>query len=331
MTKDASKKTSITKNSRLFLTGFFMGVADLIPGVSGGTIAFVSGIYEELLYTIRLLSGDIPKHILQWKFRKAISLIPYSFILPLGLGLFGAIFSMSKLMSYLLESHTTFVFSFFFGLVASSINVVLRKVKMWYKTDILYFVLSTLITYYVVGLIPVDTPKNLLTIFLSGAIAICAMILPGISGSFILLLLGKYYYILDAVNELDVVTIVTFVSGCIFGLSLFSRLLSWLFHHHHDISIIILSGIMLGSMRKIWPWQEVITTRINSHGETVPLVVANVLPDFTSVHILFPIFLILCGFLLVLYLDSKHLTDDKSDDLMDQKYKKEHAQSLKTH
>lgn len=331
MTKDASNKTSITKNSRLFLTGFFMGVADLIPGVSGGTIAFVSGIYEELLYTIRLLSGDIPKHILQWKFRKAISLIPYSFILPLGLGLFGAIFSMSKLMSYLLESHTTFVFSFFFGLVASSINVVLRKVKMWYKTDILYFVLSTLITYYVVGLIPVDTPKNLLTIFLSGAIAICAMILPGISGSFILLLLGKYYYILDAVNELDVVTIVTFVSGCIFGLSLFSRLLSWLFHHHHDISIIILSGIMLGSMRKIWPWQEVITTRINSHGETVPLVVANVLPDFTSVHILFPIFLILCGFLLVLYLDSKHLTDDKSDDLMDQKYKKEHAQSLKTH
>lgn len=331
MTKDASNKTSITKNSRLFLTGFFMGVADLIPGVSGGTIAFVSGIYEELLYTIRLLSGDIPKHILQWKFRKAISLIPYSFILPLGLGLFGAIFSMSKLMSYLLESHTTFVFSFFFGLVASSINVVLRKVKMWYKTDILYFVLSTLITYYVVGLIPVDTPKNLLTIFLSGAIAICAMILPGISGSFILLLLGKYYYILDAVNELDVVTIVTFVSGCIFGLSLFSRLLSWLFHHHHDISIIILSGIMLGSMRKIWPWQEVITTRINSHGETVPLVVANVLPDFTSVHILFPIFLILCGFLLVLYLDSNHLTDDKSDDLMDQKYKKEHAQSLKTH
>lgn len=331
MTKDASNQTSITKNSRLFLTGFFMGVADLIPGVSGGTIAFVSGIYEELLYTIRLLSGDIPKHILQWKFRKAISLIPYSFILPLGLGLFGAIFSMSKLMSYLLESHTTFVFSFFFGLVASSINVVLRKVKMWYKTDILYFVLSTLITYYVVGLIPVDTPKNLLTIFLSGAIAICAMILPGISGSFILLLLGKYYYILDAVNELDVVTIVTFVSGCIFGLSLFSRLLSWLFHHHHDISIIILSGIMLGSMRKIWPWQEVITTRINSHGETVPLVVANVLPDFTSVHILFPIFLILCGFLLVLYLDSKHLTDDKSDDLMDQKYKKEHAQSLKTH
>lgn len=324
-------KKMILNNLRLYLTGFCMGVADLIPGVSGGTVAFVSGIYEELLYTVKLLTSDFIRLVIKKQLSTAFRIIPFRFIIPLGLGLISAILSLSKVMAYLLDKQTAFVFAFFFGLVIASIRVVLKKVKKWYKTDIFYFALSTALTYFVVGLIPVDTPKNLLTVFLSGAIAICAMILPGISGSFILLLLGKYYYILDAVNKMDFLTIAIFVLGCALGLALFSRLLSWLFHHHHDISIIVLSGIMLGSLRKIWPWQEVITTRVNSHGEIVPLVVKNILPNANSISFFVSLVLILLGYCLIYFLDKIHVTDDKTEDLKNAGYQKEHDESLKTH
>lgn len=325
------KTTAPDNRVRLFFTGFAMGIADLIPGVSGGTIAFMSGIYEELLYTIKLLSGKFIQSLLQGKIREAWQMIPFRFILPLGTGLLSAVFLLSRVMAYLLKEQTTFVHSFFFGLVVASIFVVLKKVTKWYVTDFMFFLLSAALTYYVVGLIPVDTPKNLLTVFFSGAIAICAMILPGISGSFILLLFGKYYYILDALNKLDVITIGVFVLGCAFGISLFSRFLGWLFSHHHDISVIVLAGVMAGSLRKIWPWQETVQTRINSLGEIIPIVTESFIPALIDQNFLFVILFLIAGLMVVFLLDKMSVTEEHVEDIDSKSFKKDHDASLKTH
>lgn len=329
---EMSKNNTAPKNMlRLFITGFAMGIADLIPGVSGGTIAFMSGIYEELLFTIKLLSKDFLKLIIRGKIKEGWRIIPFRFILPLGIGLLSAVFSLSQLMAVLLKEQTTFVYSFFFGLVVASIVVVLKKVKKWYVTDFVFFLLSAALTYYVVGLIPVDTPKNLLTVFLSGAIAICAMILPGISGSFILLLLGKYHYILNALNNFDVITIIVFMFGCIFGLSIFSRFLSWLFHHHHDISVIVLAGVMAGSLSKIWPWQEVVQTRINSHGETVPIITKSFFPSRFDDSFFIVLLFMIVGFMVVFLLDKIKVTEEHVDDIDSKSFQKEHVESTQTH
>ncbi len=306
-----------------------MGTADLIPGVSGGTIAFLSGIYEELLYAIKTLSGEFLKLLLRMQFRKAFSIIPFRFLLPLVLGLFTALFTLAQLLSFLLEEYPMFVWAFFFGLVLASTWIVLKRVVKWDVSDKISFIASTIITYFVVGLIPIETPNSYPFFFLSGAIAICAMILPGISGSFILLLLGKYQQVLDAVTNRDFVVLGIFMAGCIVGLALFARVLTWLFKNHHDISIAILAGIMLGSVRKIWPWQEVVSTRINSHGEVVPLVVNNILPQAFDLSLVLVIALGVFGAGFVIYLDRFQLTKEQVSDVGSTEFKKEHKDSLK--
>ena len=198
-----------------------MGTADLIPGVSGGTIAFLSGIYEELLQSIKTVSGDFLKLLLSGKIKEAIKVIPFKFLVPLALGLFTAVLSLANLMSYLLKEYPIFVWSFFFGLVLASTWIVLKRVVKWDISDKLAFVISTIAAYILVGAIPVETPNTPFFIFVSGMIAICAMILPGISGSFILLLLGKYQQILGAVTNKDVVTLAIFMVGAVLGLALF--------------------------------------------------------------------------------------------------------------
>lgn len=320
---------SATKYLRLYLTGFGMGTADLIPGVSGGTVAFLSGIYEELLYTIKTLSGDFLRLILKGQIYQAFKIVPFRFLIPLGAGLFSAILTLANLLSYLLSNYPIFIWAFFFGLVLASTFIVLKRVVRWDLSDKLSFVIAATITYFIVGMIPIETPNNLPFIFLSGAIAICAMILPGISGSFILLLLGKYQQILSAVTERDFLTIGVFMAGCILGLALFARVLSWLFKNHHDISVAILAGVMLGSIRKIWPWQEVVTTRINSHGEIVPLVVKNFLPGSFDIYLLITVGLAVTGALFVLYLDRFNVTREHIEDIDDKDFAKEYKDSLK--
>ncbi len=322
-------KDNAKRYLRLYLTGFGMGTADLIPGVSGGTVAFLSGIYEELLQTIKSLSGDFLRLVLKREFKKAFKIVPFKFLVPLALGLFSAILSLANILSYLLSSHPTYIWAFFFGLVLASTFIVLKRVVRWDLSDRLSFVVSAAVTYFVVGMIPIETPDNLPFIFLSGAIAICAMILPGISGSFILLLLGKYQQILSAVTDRDFLTISVFTAGCVVGLALFARVLSWLFKHHHDISVAILAGIMLGSIRKIWPWQEVITTRINSHGEIVPLVVNNVLPKSFDIYFFMTIGLAVIGGVFVLYLDRFKVTQEHVEDIDDKEFAKEYKDSLR--
>lgn len=316
---------------RLYITGFCMGLADLIPGVSGGTIAFLSGIYEELLWSIKTVTGKVLRLIIHGKIVAAVRLVPFRFLIPLGLGITTALFSLARLLSWLLITHPVFVWSFFFGLVLASTIIVLKRVVKWDTSDKIAFVGAAVVAYILVGITPVETPTNPLFIFFSGVIAICAMILPGISGSFILLLLGKYNQILTAVVERDVTVLLIFTAGCIVGLSLFARFLSWLFSQHHDISVAVLAGLMLGSIRKVWPWKEVVQTRVNSHGVEVPLLEKNVLPATFDIWIIFAILLCILAIGIVFYLDRKKLVKEQTQDLASEDFAQEHVSSLKNY
>jgi putative membrane protein len=320
---------SIKKNLRLFLTGFSMGVADLIPGVSGGTIAFLSGVYEELIYSIKQVTGNTIKLVLRGKIPDAIKSIPFPFLLPLGIGLLTAVFSLANVLSYLLGTHPVFVWSFFFGLVVASTFIVMKRVVKWDLSDKIAFIIAAVSAYILVGLVPIETPDSLPVFFLAGAIAICAMILPGISGSFILLLLGKYQQVLSAVTQRDVVTLSVFMAGCVFGIAFFSRILSWLFRKHHDISVAVLAGFMFGSVRKIWPWKEVVSTRINSHGVEVPLIENNVLPVSFDLSVIFAMLLTCIAVFLVYKLDKLHLVKEQTKDVESKEFEEEYKESLK--
>lgn len=320
---------NIKRSARLFVTGFFMGMADLIPGVSGGTIAFLSGIYEELIYSIKKVTGDTLRLALQGKISDAIKSIPFPFLIPLFLGLFTAVFSLANLLAFLLESIPVFVWAFFFGLVLASTLVVMKRVIKWDLSDKIAFIAAAIAAYILVGLVPIETPDNLFMFFLAGAVAICAMILPGISGSFILLLMGKYQQVLAAVTQRDILSLGIFMAGCAVGIALFSRILSWLFKVHHDISVAILAGFMLGSVRKIWPWKEVVSTRINSHGVEVPFIENNILPANFDASVIFAICLVGFATFLVYRLDKLQLVKAQIKDVENKEFEKEYKESLK--
>ena len=300
---------------QLFLTGFGMGSADVIPGVSGGTIAFISGIYQELLYSIKVATGEFLKLFFKGQFKKAFAVLPFHFLVPLFTGIMAAVFTLAELLSYLLDTSPVYVWSFFFGLVIASIVIVMKRVGVWKLSYKVSFAVAAILTYFLVSAIPVVTPDTLPVFFLSGMIAISAMILPGISGSFILLLLGKYQQILAAVTERDFLTLAVFMAGCIVGIALFARFLTWLFKHYHDISVAILAGVMLGSVQKLWPWKETIMTRVNSHGEVVPLVEKNIFPEAFDMTIIFALILAVVGAFIIIQLDKMKLTKERTDDI----------------
>jgi putative membrane protein len=317
-----------TSAPRLFMTGFTMGAADIVPGVSGGTVAFLLGIYEELIYSIKLVSGEVLKLLLQRKFAAALQLIPFHFLVPLGLGLLTALLSMAKLITFLLATYPIFVWSFFFGLVIASCWIVQKRIVTWDLHDYAALAMTTIFTYFLVGMVPVETPNNYLTLFVSGAIAICAMILPGISGSFLLVIMGKYEQILSAVTNRDIVPLLVFTAGTVVGLSIFSRVLSWLFAKHHDFVIALLIGFMLGSLRKVWPWKEVITTRVNSHGDIVPLLEKNILPAQFDSTVVLCLGLAAFGFAVILLLDKLQVTKEQTSDLHNEKFVKQHKKAV---
>ncbi len=280
---------------RLFFTGLLMGGADLIPGVSGGTIAFILGIYQHLLEAIKSFNAKFFKNIFSFKIKEAFTDIPLRFLIALGLGIGTAIFSMAKLMSYLLENERVYLFSFFFGLVVASIVTISLKVK-WTLSSFISLIIGAVVAFYVVGLIPLSMPHDPITLFLSGMVAIMAMILPGISGSFILLILGQYDYILNAVSNKDIITILPVALGAVVGLMLFSRFLSWLLKNYHSIAIASLIGFMIGSLRKIWPWKEVTETIVDRHGKIIPIAEKNLLPNLTSDEFYIALTLAVIGF-----------------------------------
>ena len=263
----------------LFLKGMGMGAFDIVPGVSGGTIAFITGIYEELITSIKSVDLDALNLLIQRKFQAFWKKINGKFLVVLLSGILMSLLSLAKLISGLMESHPIQLWSFFFGLIVISALVVCRDVKKWRGGVVLGLVLGCLVAYFITTVAPAETPNTLPTIFLSGAIAISAMILPGISGSFILIILGKYTFIINALTSFDLLTIVVFAAGCAVGLLSFSRLISWLFRKYHDLAIAVLAGFMIGSLNKVWPWKKTISTFVDRHGETKPLMQENILPN----------------------------------------------------
>ena len=263
----------------LFIKGMGMGGADVIPGVSGGTIAFITGIYEELLDSIKAVNINTLRLLLKADFLLFWKLINGNFLVAVLAGILVSVFSLAKIITYTLENYPIQLWSFFFGLIIISALAVAREIKERDWKVFLMLVIGIAFAYFVTSATPSTTPDNLFFVFGSGMIAICAMILPGISGSFILLILGKYEQILTAAKEFDITTLVVFAVGCAVGILAFARVISWLLKHYHAPTIAILVGFMIGSLNKIWPWKEVLEYRINSKGERVPFLEKNILPN----------------------------------------------------
>ncbi len=264
---------------RVAVVGFIMGAADLVPGVSGGTIAFVSGIYDRLINGIKSFDLGSLRLLLKGRFRELFERIPVTFFCALGLGLLTAIFSLSRVLTGLMQTHPVQLWAFFFGLVLGSILLLVKETWRWRAADWTAFIVATAFTYWLVGLDAVQTPPTPLFLFLAGAIAICAMILPGISGSYLLVIMGKYHQVLEAVNHRDFASLAIFIGGIAVGILSFVRLVSWLLRTWRHVTLVALTGIMAGALRTVWPWKEVVSTRLNSKGELVPLVQVNVLPS----------------------------------------------------
>lgn len=263
----------------LVLRGIAMGAADVIPGVSGGTIAFITGIYEELINSIRSLDVGFIKKLAHLDFKGAWNHINGNFLFSVLAGIAISIFSLASLMQYLLETHPIFVWSFFFGLIIASAFMVAKEVKKWNWVAFLWASIGVVVSYYITVISPASTPNDWWFILLCGAVAICAMILPGISGAFILLLMGKYAYIIGAVSNFDLAILAVFAVGAIAGIISFSHLLSWLLKNYHSATVAMLIGFMVGSLNKIWPWKQVLTTYTDSHGVALPLTEQNILPS----------------------------------------------------
>lgn len=268
----------------LALKGCAMGMADVVPGVSGGTIAFISGIYEELIGSIRRFDTVALKLLVRFRFREFWEHVNGRFLLPVLLGIGVAIFSLARLMTFLLKHHPIEIWSFFFGLIIASALLVSKQIGKWDARTVAALLIGAALAWWITVASPTETPDTWWFVMLSGAIAICAMILPGISGAFILLLLGKYEYIMHAVGELNIPVIAVFAVGAVAGIISFSHLLSWLLKRWHDVTVAVLMGFMLGSLNKVWPWKLVLETYTDSHGAVQPLVEANTTPgNFESV------------------------------------------------
>ena len=280
-----------------------MGAANVIPGVSGGTMALILGIYEELINAIRSINLKFLRLITILNIKEALSTVSWPFLLPVGLGVLLATFSLAEALSWLLDRYPVIVWSFFFGLIVSSVITVSRVIKQWRISTIVAIVVGTIIAYGFFGVIPVSTPNAPWFIFGSGFIAICAMILPGISGAYVLVLLGKYHYILEALNNKDFFTLFIIGAGSLVGLISFAQILGWLLKRYHDLIMAILIGLMCGSLRKIWPWKETVTTFIDSHGKEIPSLQSNIiLSSFTS-EVIYALLFMLIGILVVWGLD----------------------------
>ena len=260
------------------LKGIGMGAADVVPGVSGGTIAFITGIYQELIDSIKSVNFKTLKLLLSGQIKAFWEAVNGTFLVSLLLGIGISVLSLAKGLKYLLEHHPILVWSFFFGLIVASAIYVAKDIKEWKIGTFISLICGAVIAYFITVVTPAEANTTYPFIFLSGAIAICAMILPGISGSFILVLLGMYKFILGSLSELNLPVIAVFLVGAIIGIVSFSNILSWLLKKYYNLTIALLSGFMIGSLNKVWPWKHVLKTFTDRHGEIRPLIEQNVLP-----------------------------------------------------
>lgn len=274
----------------IFVRGVAMGAADIVPGVSGGTMAFIFGIYEELINSIKTIGQrNFLDAVLHLRLREAFSLINWTFLIPLGLGVVAAIFALSGLLEYFLTHQPVYLWSFFFGLIIASVIVIAGRIKRWSIGLVAAVLLGTVGTYMLVSLVPAQTPETWWFYLLTGALASAAMILPGISGAYILVMLGKYQSVLSAVNQRDFLTLGLIAVGAAIGLVTFAQILSWLFKRYHDLTVAVLIGLLLGSLRKVWPWKvdvnwltDATGQYVLEHGERITIEQINVLPDLST-------------------------------------------------
>ena len=274
-------KHTIKQYLLIALRGMGMGAADVIPGVSGGTIAFITGIYEELVDSIKSINLEALKLLFTGRWKSMWMHVNGTFLLAVFGGIFISVLSLAKVLEYLLEHHPILIWSFFFGLIIASAYVVSMKIKKWKLAYVVALLSGIAVAFYITSVTPTTTTDASWFVVLSGGLASCAMILPGISGSFILLLLGKYEFALTAVNERLIFDLLLLGSGALVGLILFSNLLSWLLKNFHNTTIAILVGFMIGSLNKIWPWKETLKTII-VNGEVKPLIEKNILPSLSE-------------------------------------------------
>ncbi len=306
-----------------------MGIADVIPGVSGGTIAFITGIYKKLIESLNNIDLSSVKYLFTGNWRKLEEQINISFLLTLVMGVFVAAFSLAKLIRFLLHTYEEAVWAFFFGLIAASTLIMFKHVRKWEVVNIAALIVAAGLGYWLTIVSVIQTPNTLPFIYLSGFIAIVAMILPGVSGSFILLILDKYRYIIDVMSEIatgvkdmlkalfqfdfnqlttvwqqtEFLPFIIFQLGTLSGIIGFSKLLNWLLKKYHDLTIATLIGIMIGSLNKVWPWKNTLTTYVNRKGETLPLTQENVLPQNIDNYFFLSIALSIVGFAIVYYIE----------------------------
>lgn len=281
----------------LTLKGMGMGAADVVPGVSGGTIAFIVGIYDELINSIKSINGESLKLLFSGNLKAFWQYIHANFLFSILLGIGISVFSLAKVITWLLVAHPVLVWSFFFGLVLASTWFVSKDIKEWNWKTIAGFVAGAIIAFYITIATPAETSAEWWFIFICGAIAICAMILPGISGSFILVLLGKYFFIMEAVKTLNIKVMLIFAAGAFIGITTFSRVLSYALKYFRNITLAVLTGFMLGSLNKVWPWKEKIETMADGH---IIELESNILP---SGQVWEAVTLALIGFFSVYFLE----------------------------
>ncbi|MGB0361316.1 MAG: DUF368 domain-containing protein [Endozoicomonas sp.] len=268
----------------LIAKGMAMGAADVVPGVSGGTIAFITGIYDRLLNALKNVSPSLLGMLRSDGIGAVWKQIDGTFLLCIFGGVLTSILSFAHVITYLLVSYPEMLCAFFFGLILISGFYMVQQVSQWSTVTVVALVTGIILAYGLGVLSPASLEPDSVTLFFAGAIAICAMILPGISGSFILLLMGLYSPVIEAMKGLDLGVLVIFGLGCISGLLSFSHVLSWLLKKHRDMVIALLTGLMLGALGKVWPWKEVVSTRMNGSGEKVPLIQVNISPlDYEAV------------------------------------------------
>jgi len=239
-----------------FFKGMAMGAADIVPGVSGGTIAFITGIYDRLLGAINCINFSVLKTLKNEGLGAAWKQIDGTFLLALFLGMVTSIVLLSAPITYLLQNHPVLIWSFFFGLVLASIWLVGKQIKSYNISNTILFLAGAVLAYWITTLDVLQGSDNLIYIFFSATIAICAMILPGVSGAFILLVLGVYQIVINAIHDRDIKMLAVFGLGCAVGLLSFSRLLKWLLNNKRTQTLAVLTGFLLGSLNKIWPWKN---------------------------------------------------------------------------
>lgn len=261
-----------------YLKGMAMGAADIVPGVSGGSIALIAGIYQELLDSINAFNWNNLLLLKSFQIKEFYLRLNGNFLLSLVLGIMTSIFALSRVITYLMDEHPIPLWSFFSGLILVSAFLILKEIKQWNWVVIVSIAIGTAFAWWVTNLPPTTTPNDHWFTFVAGAIAICAMILPGISGSFVLLILGQYERILQAVLDKDIFTLALFASGCLVGILSFSRVVAYLLRRFHAATIGLLSGFMLGSVNELWPWKLVTSWRTSSSGKEVPFLTENILP-----------------------------------------------------